>query len=560
MRGRLGVELADWNGDGRADMLVGQSAGVTVLFDNATKGEPVFKESEVLVRDKRGEENAGQVGKDYPGGRLKLHVADYNGDGLDDLLVGDVNGPATVKPRDSLTEEELREYEELKKRADATRRKIKGLVTSRDLSFDPQERARIQRQIMALFTDRDGGAPEKMDKYEEWFEGSTHGHVWVYLRKKDAEKNNKDPRPAFKSYRASGGRGVRVRLGPESETIQPGNLFRVGLLFELSEGWITYGGSKSSAQRPTTLDVQLPEEFKVAAVRWPEAHKLKTSFDGKSKDDLYTKDFVVTVSIMPPNTLSEDSLNIQVATDWQACKDDVCTLGESFNSLRLTTGKPRPTPVAAFFDSPAPAEARTIAKAVEPRETARTDAKGVYDDIPGLKYTSEEIQALQRTADAEGGSYYRLKTVHYGYHDKLPKSFLRGKLTKTPAQYNEENKTPFRYEVGPYFFKRTDKGFLLTPIREGVCDIYIVDVENKKVVAHNGTQDMPSLCVVCGADGYVGEVPNGTYHVIVVYQGENDLRLGTVSEQTFEGVEPGKKRKRRKNLERAAQKEALKGT
>lgn len=183
LRGRLGVEMADWNSDGRADLLVGlESTGVIVMFDSAKKGEPVFTESEVLIREPDPDSGL-QSGIDHPGGRLKMHVADYNGDGLADLLVGDVNFPSTCGPRPDLSEQQREQYAAFKQRTEADTREIDRLVAQRELCLDRDAATKIQRRISKLLNKRGSRYYDQLAKFEVSSSSGTHGNVWVYLRK-----------------------------------------------------------------------------------------------------------------------------------------------------------------------------------------------------------------------------------------------------------------------------------------------------------------------------------------------------------------------------------------
>jgi hypothetical protein len=177
------VEIADWNGDGRADLLVGlESTGVIALFDSASEGKPVFTESEVIIREP--DPGSGlKAGKDHPGGRLKMHVADYNGDGLADLLVGDVNSPTTTRPKLTLSKKQLREYAEFKNRTDADTLEISRLVSKREVCIDRDATSIIQRRIFELLRKRGDNYYDLLDTFEDSISSGTHGNVWVYLRK-----------------------------------------------------------------------------------------------------------------------------------------------------------------------------------------------------------------------------------------------------------------------------------------------------------------------------------------------------------------------------------------
>ena len=94
--------VADWNGDGLHDLVVGTGSGrVLWLQNHGTQASATWKAAEVLLEAEDGEGSRGE--------QAKVCVTDYNGDGLLDLLVGEFR--LREVPPD---EEEVRRKNELK--------------------------------------------------------------------------------------------------------------------------------------------------------------------------------------------------------------------------------------------------------------------------------------------------------------------------------------------------------------------------------------------------------------------------------------------------------------
>jgi len=186
--------LADWDGDGRPDLLIGSGDGrVLLLRDTAPEGEPRLDAPRVLVPAA-----PPPAGQPAPGLRSKIAVADWNGDGRPDLVLGDYQ-PEEGEPRPLAREEERR----LRQAMDRTLR----------LS---EERGRLERSELARWLEAHGIAPtESARHYEdflvEWSRTDEarrlselieeqlaiqrrlnpaqheHGRLWVFLRRAPPE-------------------------------------------------------------------------------------------------------------------------------------------------------------------------------------------------------------------------------------------------------------------------------------------------------------------------------------------------------------------------------------
>jgi hypothetical protein len=173
-----GPTTADWDGDGRWDLIVGGGAGTVMFFRN--EGSVTAPKLAAGIKLLEGAGHQSRKHDETPtrvATRAKPHVCDWNGDGTLDLLVGDF---ASVQgPEPQLTDEQKVQREELEASQQELNTKLGALYQKCDMDMDKltgddkQEYEALTKQNQEIWTKLRPLQPEHR----------TAGHVWVYLQR-----------------------------------------------------------------------------------------------------------------------------------------------------------------------------------------------------------------------------------------------------------------------------------------------------------------------------------------------------------------------------------------
>jgi hypothetical protein len=177
-----GPAAADWDGDGKLDLIVGCGDGSVRWYRNVgTREKPAFQTSVDLVAAPDG----GPQSRDH-GKSVKICVTDWNEDGRLDLLVGD-QGEAFEKKlnpdeKKSLAAARTRQIDSFRQWGKAFReyREVAAQAESQ-AGTDLAARLKAARdELVRLHTIREKSYEEETSLSEPQ---QTHGRVWLYLRK-----------------------------------------------------------------------------------------------------------------------------------------------------------------------------------------------------------------------------------------------------------------------------------------------------------------------------------------------------------------------------------------
>lgn len=184
--GDAGPCVADWDGDSNLDLIVGCGDGSVIFYRNVgTAREPKLAEGEVLIPPGKIEYDLDKMSRQpIRGVRAKVCVVDYNGDGLPDLLVGDLSNQKPNQPE--LTAEQKEKQEIAKKELDKLQPEYRNLVPKLigpGRVKDKDESKKVSEQLTKLGERMTQLRKDAGSDYE------THGWVWLFLREPPTKKS-----------------------------------------------------------------------------------------------------------------------------------------------------------------------------------------------------------------------------------------------------------------------------------------------------------------------------------------------------------------------------------
>ena len=143
------------------------------------------------------------------------------------------------------------------------------------------------------------------------------------------------PAHALESAPVSSKRAVAT-LVTDTDAMQPGKPFRIGLRLRMADGWHTYWKNPGDAGTPPDLTIQGATQ---SPIDWPTPSRVA---EGPVMTYAYTGELLL------PVTVTAAAGTIKAHADWLVCKD-ICIPEEGDFSLTLPVGTPAPSAQAVLF-------------------------------------------------------------------------------------------------------------------------------------------------------------------------------------------------------------------
>lgn len=128
---------------------------------------------------------------------------------------------------------------------------------------------------------------------------------------------------------------VKAQLVADTQNIQPGQKFRLGVLYAIYPNWHIYWKYAGDAGIPTQIDWQLPPGFRAGPLQWPLPERAKEPGDLEVFD--YNNEVLLFTEVQAPEQLPAGPIDLGAKTNWLVCEKE-CVPGDAQLSLKLNDG------------------------------------------------------------------------------------------------------------------------------------------------------------------------------------------------------------------------------
>ncbi|WP_395794090.1 protein-disulfide reductase DsbD family protein [Aquimonas sp.] len=128
---------------------------------------------------------------------------------------------------------------------------------------------------------------------------------------------------------------LHSRLVAATDTVQPGDTLRIGLLLEHAAGWHTYWKNPGDSGLPTRIRFEMPEGVSASAIDWPLPERQPA---GGLTNFGYSHTELLPLSIEVPADFSADALEFTAKASWLICEVE-CIPGSGEYRLRLPVSR-----------------------------------------------------------------------------------------------------------------------------------------------------------------------------------------------------------------------------
>jgi thiol:disulfide interchange protein len=128
---------------------------------------------------------------------------------------------------------------------------------------------------------------------------------------------------------------VKAQLVADTQHIEPGQKFRLGVLYTIVPKWHIYWKYAGDAGIPTQIDWQLPPGFQVGQLQWP--LPTRDQEPGGLEVFDYNNEVLLFTEVQAPQQLPAGPIELAAKSNWLVCERE-CVPGDAQLSLKLNDG------------------------------------------------------------------------------------------------------------------------------------------------------------------------------------------------------------------------------
>src|ERR1700751_4514715 len=128
---------------------------------------------------------------------------------------------------------------------------------------------------------------------------------------------------------------VKAQLVADTQHIEPGQKFRLGVLYTMVPKWHIYWKYAGDAGIPTQIDWQLPPGFQAGPLQWPLPSREQEPGGLEVFD--YNNEGLLFAEVQAPAQLPAGPIELAAKSNWLVCERE-CVPGDAQLSLKLNDG------------------------------------------------------------------------------------------------------------------------------------------------------------------------------------------------------------------------------
>ena len=324
--------VADWDGDGFWDLVVGSGDGSVGWYKNVgRRSAPEFGSRNPLVEPAADEifleQNLKANEAPVPGARAQICVTDYNNDGRLDLIVGDYSHINWTK---ELTEAEQADFDQLKTQQKEV---AKSLQKLQEVLYGEHPKEEVKAEKEAEYQEIIQKCMKLDEEKKSFFkESRSASFVWLYLRQGGAEAKTfvSAESPAAANSEESNDKALQpkkessnsgpVAIAVELEPVGDGNVQRLSVTIDVQAQWHLYAtASEETGYRTVEVNLNLPTG--IAAVGDWQKPLGEPSLKNPATET-YSGSITFTRDLEIGKRLSSEEIEVEIS--YQVCNESLC--------------------------------------------------------------------------------------------------------------------------------------------------------------------------------------------------------------------------------------------